>query len=594
MLVQLYRIGPTRQRIQKGFIVSGPVSENDLKRVLGNILLPFGKLRLDENRERVLWIDTGMVWLHTAQAREECFRQLYESTQALSIALNPIGGTLIPNAVRTSRELTWDEFLCGDRHFLELEDAVEKEVMSNFLRLHVPTLIAYSGRAGLEQSGVERVGSRRLLISQDHYAARYLVSLSPKHLERVKQSLRRDDGVSQLNYLDINPLGDTTVSESSIELRFIDSQALLSSVRAQAILIQAMFIKARRLVRDGRRVGDPDQKYLERNRARAISKAMHARFEKEPDRRGYQRSRKDGRYKEKNFISVDAIWLDLLESLQREFQILEVEYSEIAPLVLGTSLHQMGFAGLRNENDFFQAMSKTPEWQKKNWLSQITQHLMEPQGYQLSPLQSMNETRYPIPSQLIRRWWTLALRYDPKQKKKEKRSDHRPKPRHKSSNHSSLRSASLNLANTLKKLGGNHTSSDLVACLQIFNQTAGVNEINRGLGSIPHQDAQLIRRAYRSLKGQFKLYNIDKAWEDNGARKAIGCTRRYGLSLLSFIVGQEQESQAKLALEQLQETLPDGLNIYILSYWKFKSRKSGKRLLKIEIILTKPLENKAP
>lgn len=590
MLLQLYRFGPTRQRIQKGFIVNGSVSKDDLKRLSNNLSLPFGKLHLNENRERALWVDTGMVWLHTAQAREDCFRRLYESIQIVSGAVKRIGGTLIPNAVRTSGETDWDDFLCGDRHFLAIDDAVEKEVMSNLLRVHAPTLIAYSGRAGLEQHGVERVGSRRLFISQNHYAARYLISLAPQHLERVIQCLRRDDGVSRLDYLDINPLGDAAEPESSIELRFIDGQTLLSTVRAQAILIQALFIQARRLVREGRRVGAPDQKYLERNRARAIAKSMQTRFEEAPDRRRYQRSRNERRA-EKKFISVDTIWLDLLESLQREFQILEVEYPEIAPLVLGASLYQMGFVGLRNENDLFQVMSKTPEWQNKHWLSLITRHITEPQGYQLSPLQTMNEARYPLPSQLVRRWWTLALRYDPKRERKEKphkrRAPSRPRGR------SALRSATLNLANALEKLEGKHTNADLQACLQVFEQAVGGNEINRGLASIPHQDAQLVRQTYRSLKGQFKLYALDKAWEDKGAQKTLNCARRYGLSLLSFIVNQDQDAQAKAALDRLQETLPGDLRIYILSYWKFKSRKTGKALLKVEIILTRILENKA-
>jgi hypothetical protein len=582
-LIQIYRIGPTKYRIQKGFVVNGDVKKEELLRLPRNINLPFGKISLDKNRDRAIWIDTGMVWLHTAKAREDCFRQLQESIQIVSNALKKIGGVLIPNAVRTSTESNWDNFLCGDRHFLEIENVIEREVTCNLLRLHAPTLIAYSGRAGIEVNGVEQVGSRRLLNSQEHYAARYLVSLAPQHLERVKQCLRRDDGVSRLDYLDINPLGDTSESISSIELRFIDGQVLLSTVRAQAILIQALFLQARRLVRDGRRIGDPDQQYLERNRARAISKSMQARLEVEQDRRDNQP--RDGyRRLERKNISADTALLDLLESLHREFQVLEVEYSEIAPLVLGASLYQMGFSGLRNENDYFRAISKSQEWQNGNWLSQVPRLITEQDDFRMPTLLIANEARYPIPSKLIRRWWTLALRYDPKRKRKEKRLDKTE----------ALRLASRNLVEALRKLEGNYSNSDLMGCLNVFEQTAGVKDIDYGLASLSFQDAQFVRQIYRTLKSQFRLYELEKGWEDQGAQKALNSTQYHGICLLSLTVGQDQEAQAQSTLEQLQNKVPEGINIFVFSYWKFESNKDGRPLLKVEIILTHPLEKKEP
>jgi hypothetical protein len=282
--------------------------------------------------------------------------------------------------------------------------------------MYVPTIIAYSGRAGLDQNGLEGVGSRRLFNSQEHYAMRYLASLTPTHLKRVTQCLRRDDGVSNLDFLDISPLSDPSAPGNSIELRFIDSQVYLSTVRAQAILIQALFLQARRLVRDGRRVGNPEQKYLERNRARAITKAMQARFEDEPDRRESAHRGESSARVEKRSIPVQVAWLNLLESLQREFQILEVEYPEIAPLVLGTSLQQMGFAGLRNENDYLRVISKSNDWQGGRWLAQIPRQYAEANFNQLSPITALNEARFPLQANLVRRWWSQALRFDPKKK----------------------------------------------------------------------------------------------------------------------------------------------------------------------------------
>src|SRR5436309_1563263 len=80
-LIQVYRIGPTRQSVQKGFIVNGSNLRNDLLRLSRTSSPNLARIRLDSKRENVLWVDTGMVWLHTARAREEQFRLLSASIQ---------------------------------------------------------------------------------------------------------------------------------------------------------------------------------------------------------------------------------------------------------------------------------------------------------------------------------------------------------------------------------------------------------------------------------------------------------------------------------------------------------------------------------
>lgn len=577
-LIQVYRIGPTRQSIQKGFIVDGPkITQNFLR----SLKLPSSsseRICLDEKRGNVLWIDTGMIWLHNARAREEQFRLLSDCICEVGQSINRHGGTLFPGAVRTTQELNWDRFLCGDRHFLEINDPVEKEVTCNLIRTHVPTIIAYSGRAGLDQSGLERLGSRRLYNSQEHYAMRYLVSLSPTHLKRVTQCLRRDDGVSKLDFLDINPLSNPPSPENSIEFRFIDSQVYLSTVRAQAILIQALFLAARRLVRDGRRVGNPDQKYLERNRARAISKGLQAQFEDEPDRKERTRKEDSSAQAEKRFFSAQSAWLNLIESLQREFQILEVEYQEIAPLVLGVSLQQMGLAGLRNENDYLQAISRSNEWLGGKWLQQIPNLLLRSNYSQVSPIISLNEDLFPLQSNFVRRWWAQALRFDARKTLNNQRTLINP------------RDATLNLVEMLKKEDGNPTKDVLRAGLDAFEKSTGDKHLEKELKRIPHPDAQLVWQAYRSLTNKYRLSDPEKGWEDQGARNAINSAKQVGISLLSFTVHQNLEPTAKAALIRLQETVPQGINLFILSYWKYISKQDDTPLLKVEIVLSQPIE----
>jgi hypothetical protein len=347
-----------------------------------------------------------------------------------------------------------------------------------------------------------------------------------------------------------------------------------------------LFLQARRLVRDGRRVGNPEQKYLERNRARAITKAMQAYFEEEPERK------EASTRAEKQSIPVQIAWLNLLESLQREFQILEVEYPEIAPLVLGSSLQQMGFAGLRNENDYFQTISRSSDWQAGRWLANIPRQFAQQNFHQLSPIAALNEARFPRPANLVRRWWSQALRFDPKKKAADrpqvKGDGGAPKAT------PNPRTPALRLVGTLKKVEGVPTTDILRAALEAFEKTAGGTPLYRALGLISQAEAQVARQAYRGLQNQYKLSVLEKGWDDQGAKNALDSARQEGICLLFFIIHQEQEPRAQAALARLQETAPQGMNLHILSYWKYKSNKDDTPLLKVEIVLSQPMEKKVP
>jgi hypothetical protein len=152
----------------------------------------------------------------------------------------------------------------------------------------------------------------------------------------------------------------------------------------------------------------------------------------------------------------------------------------------------------------------------------------------------------------------------------------------------------VRLVEMLKKIEGNPTNDALRAGLEAFEKTAAENRLDRALSMIPRPDAQLVRQAYRNLQSQYKLYVLEKGWEDQGAKNALDSTRQAGICLLSFIVNQEQEPRAQEALARLQETVPQGIKIFILSYWKFKSNKDGTPLLKVEIVLSQPMEKKVP
>src|SRR5205823_1712999 len=110
----------------------------------------------------------------------------------------------------------------------------------------------------------------------------YLASASQTHLSRVRDSLRRDEGVSRLELMDINPIGLPDLIPN-VAVRCLDAQILPATVLAHAILVQALAMRARLLEREGRRVPAVAQHVLDRNRSRAISTGLASSFDEEPD-----------------------------------------------------------------------------------------------------------------------------------------------------------------------------------------------------------------------------------------------------------------------------------------------------------------------
>lgn len=404
MLTRLYRHGPTRQSISKGYVVAGPSPERIVQQVLGEQSSLPGQtavtLRAAPRQPTVVRLDTGMASLHTFRARESLFAGLAQAVGALAAGVARAGGMLLPNAVNPSEGEPWGPYLCDDLHRLQTSDELETAAFCNLLRLELPTLIAASGRAGVGPRGVQSGGSRRLAESTQHHPPHYLVSASPEHLARVTGCLQRDEGLPSLGLLDVYPASPGEGSPPFVELRFNDGQALLSTVRAQALLYQAMFIRARRRSRDEQIFPAADQRVLQRNRSRAIAEGMQARFEEDEG---------DGRRRGAPGVAHEtarAALLTLIEKLQYEFQVLEVEYSEIAPLTLGATLRRLGRAGLQNENDLLRMVHRQRQGEPPAQMA--ARMVFDPAS--AGDLLSWNEQLFPAAAAEVRDWWEQFLR----------------------------------------------------------------------------------------------------------------------------------------------------------------------------------------
>ena len=333
MLVSLTRVGATRQGIEKTFTVLGP-DPVAMACAVENFGLDIAGTHLNvvsaKGHPSLFALRVPPVWLGTRPARDEVFAGLAVALTKLCHLTERAGGVLVPPGVSVGNH---EAVFGGDLHMVEVLSAVEQEVLCNLLRGWVPALIALAGR-GLTSAGrpPDRTGSRWLAQSNSHLATRYLTSTARDHLDRVKADLRRREGVARLDRMDVAP-GTRADGTPVVLVRCLDSAATLASTRAHALLVSALTLHARRLVRDGRRTGNTPQRLLEENRARAVADGLKARFSVEQGKAG-QRGR-DNR-------TARDTGRDLFREVSAEFGNLGADAAELAPLLMGVDLPGLG------------------------------------------------------------------------------------------------------------------------------------------------------------------------------------------------------------------------------------------------------------
>lgn len=357
MLVSVYRNGPLRNGLCKGYVLVG----DDPARVRATASRDPGlRAVLDRYRMEVqedarqpygLWIDTGPVWLVSAEERARLRKALADVTAALAGAVGRSGGLLLPSAAQAAARDRWS-WLCEDRHSVEVSNERQREICSNLFRRWVPELIALSGRAAFGPRLAERHGSRRLADVADQVPARYIASASKIHLERVRQALRRDEGVSGLDVMDINPLGDAHSQLPSVAVRCVDAQAFPATTISHAVLLQALAMQARRREKEGGRIPATRAELLDRNRSRAVAWGLSARLEQDTDRPG--RGPQENRRQPGTATRTAAEQIELLvRELLPELRAMEVTAAEIMPLIGGVALRGYYPDAVRTENDLF-------------------------------------------------------------------------------------------------------------------------------------------------------------------------------------------------------------------------------------------------
>lgn len=343
--MSLTRVGAARQALAKGLMVQGADPAAVLAAVSRSGLPSLGgeSIRLEQHprRQELLRLTTPMTWLGTRGARREGFDALGYAIDMVATAARQAGGMLTAPGLSLGGSAVP---LDGDTHWLETADPVEQEVLCNLLRRHSPLLIAIAGRGSFVRGGRrDRIGSRWLADSHEHLAARFLASVTERHLYRVQAELRRRDGISHLDRMDVAPL----MGNGSVLVRCLDAQTSLAETLAHVLLLSALALRARSMVKEGRREGPVSQRLLEENRARAISDGLRAGMveDKRPRERERERERERDRDRgrrehqvrdappdERKIPARQAVRA-LLDDLVPEFSRLDATPEEILPLL---------------------------------------------------------------------------------------------------------------------------------------------------------------------------------------------------------------------------------------------------------------------
>jgi hypothetical protein len=351
VMVSLTRIGATRQRFEKAFAVQG-VEPEQMARAFTTVrnarVVPV------TGQHGLFAVAEPMGWLGTRTARNEHYAGMSATFRRLAELVHSHGGVLVPPALGTTRHAA---VLGGDIHTLEVLSSVEQEVLCNLLRTHVPALIALFGR-GITRAGAprDRIGSRWLAGSRSHLATRFLASTAPEHLDRVKAELRRRDGVALLERMDVYPSAEPD-GTLTVAVRCLDGAPTLAGIRTQALLLAAVGMQARRMVRDGRRVGNVPQRMLEDNRARAVAEGLRAQMAADEPRQRPGAAPKDQKTAKRRHNSepaprpARAVGRSLFHSIAVELRNLDADAAELAPALLPLELPALGVTHGTTETD---------------------------------------------------------------------------------------------------------------------------------------------------------------------------------------------------------------------------------------------------
>ena len=581
MLVSATRVGATQQTLSKGYQVvddrnleaPSPELIQQAVRVYESIgAAP--KIQFNPSRPTLVWFDTGFCWMGSRMQRDQVFADLREGVgEAVKILANS-GLRLLPNAVSANPRAAQRSHLCGDFHsFLTGSDA-EREIFCNLIRDYSATLIAVSGRSVFANDGIGRIASARLQSSNRHYAARYFPSVADKHIGKIAKELRRAEGISRIDLLDVVPFVEGQARSAPV-VRLIDGQATLEYARAHAILLQAIMLRARRMAKEGRRVGAEPQKFISQNRSNAIMRGLRAGISKEISRTG-----RDGKRERYTQNSVDA-FVDMLDDLTYELKTLNVSIEELGGLVQGIQLRRKGYSAIRTENDFLGYLKEVAITNKNAPIRELSK-LFDYFFLEDHPVYDTNARAFPEQNAELGALWDRALnstvriyRYKGKAKGPERHPQERPVQRdgRRTDNKQQFpkKKAKLDEFRSLAE-------SDGLSLLRLVRDLCEDNghDFTQALRNCDLSEAKEIKKIVRKNSRIHRKLPLEELnWESGALLKLSNDVKSGTYSIGSFDWPEQEYSKLAVAPHDIVRARPDDVGAAVFHTAKYKAGKNG-------------------
>lgn len=359
--------GPSRHRLRKGLLLTSiqkgrQANREEQEFVASRSILDLEAqglseyvVKSDANHSALISVVTPFTSIHTRYHRNVFFRQLAQvmtaiNTVSQSLGLCAIGAGIDPFVAPPVGQAP---ALCADIHEIEILDDLEVNRIYNLFRQYLPELIAISTNSAIHGSQLQRDLSTRMRQNPASFTPPSLTLFSSKQLERLKRSIRKDYGLSDLAQLDVNPILPNTMV-----LRFVDAQASLRFIRAQLLLFQAIAIHGRTLARQGSQMPTLHSRVIGENKALAIEAGPGAIFK--PDKKR-EVKRASPWYQDRK--ATERASTALLEMLRHRtvddnntalagMRNLKAEYDELSPWLLGAELRRKGEACLVSYGEY--------------------------------------------------------------------------------------------------------------------------------------------------------------------------------------------------------------------------------------------------
>jgi len=588
LLMSLYRSGPLRQRLCKGYAVVSPQGAVHAAAATAAVLaapprlpnVPTGgaiQLRGNGNAPTVLWIDSGRVWLHNSAARAAVTAAIADATAAVAADLHRRGALLVPSG-RDNPEGP-SEF-CADLHSVEAAGAVERELVCNLLREHSPSIIAFTGRPLYGARGSARGGSARLSSATDQVGTRYIASFSPQHLDRVRASLRREERLARLEAMDVNPFGDVHAGadgDGDVTVRLIDAQISVASAMTHALLLQALAMQARDLERSGRRIGNMKQALLERNRSRAVAHGLAAEFDVEtrPARTGG-----DQRRPVRSTVTADQAVRRLLHSLLPYFRQLDATNAELESAFIGLELSKDtgDSVYIRNEADLM------CRWSEGRVLDAtvMAEGVRSPAWLRTDHVGGANRERTAGTAAAAGVW--LAEQLAPTAGKPSARADRPASGRRPNAGRPNrFAFTEEQLFEVLRAPGV--AESAIAAALRAYGRHPADLRLVKALGRLDRDEAKTLRRSLRPpFARRIRCDAPLTAWDGGAGADAVRSAAEHGVVLMQWDCPVEDRQRVRESLASAGRP-PRGTQCIILTDTAYRDRTTDVQRATIEVLL---------